>query len=392
MNIPIARTVFTDAEYEAVLEPLKSGWVVQGPKVREFEEIWSHYTGAKHSIAVTSCTTALHLSLAGLGIQPGDEVIVPAFTWIATANVVEQMGAKVVFCDIDLTTNNMDTRLLEDLVTDKTKAIIPVHLFGLSVDMDVVLKLAQKYDLIVVEDAACGFGAKYKGIHVGTLGNAGCFSFHPRKAITTGEGGMVTTNDDELAMKMRALRDHGAALSDLQRHLGARPYLLPEFPYAGFNYRMTDIQASIGIPQMQRADEIHDARVTGAAKLDRLLEGVDWLVTPQNPAGYEHGYQSYVCIFKGRELNWSNHQEVHTLRNKFMDYLQKKGVSTRPGTHAVHQLSFYKEKYGVEAAAFPQSWMADQCTIAIPLFPGMTDAEFEYLADAIKSFDPDSVG
>ena len=177
----------------------------------------------------------MHLTLAALGIGPGDEVIVPAFTWISTANVVEHLGAKVVFCDIDLVTFNMDVEQIQSKISPRTKAIMPVHLFGLSAEMDSVLAVAQNYDLSVLEDAACGFGAKFKKRHVGTFGDAGCFSFHPRKAITTGEGGMVTTNDESLAEKIRRLRDHGAAMTDLQRHLGARPYLLADHPDAGYN-------------------------------------------------------------------------------------------------------------------------------------------------------------
>ena len=221
VNIPIARTNLTENEIESVLGPLRSGWLVQGPKVREFEEKWSAFTGAEHSIAVTSCTTALHLSLAALGFGPGDEAIVPAFTWISTANVVEHLGGKVVFCDIDLETFNIDTQI-ESKITNKTKAILPVHLFGLAAEMNAINAIAQQYNLWVVEDAACGFGSRYHGSHVGTLGNTGCFSFHPRKAITTGEGGMVTTQDGQLAEKIRRLRDHGAAMSDLQRHFGPK--------------------------------------------------------------------------------------------------------------------------------------------------------------------------
>ena len=246
MKVPIARTHLTEKDFNIIRKPLESGWVVQGPYVDEFENKWNEYTGSKHSIAVTSCTTALHLSLAALGLKPNDEVIVPAFTWISTANVVEHLNAKVVFCDIDLKTFNIDVNQIEEKISPKTKAIIPVHLFGLSVHMGPILDIAQKYNLWVVEDAACGFGARYNGKHVGTFGDTGCFSFHPRKAITTGEGGMITTNDDELAEKMRSIRDHGAAMSDFQRHHGAKPYLLAEHPYAGYNYRMTDIQASLG--------------------------------------------------------------------------------------------------------------------------------------------------
>ena len=201
MNIPIARTSLLENEIQSVIAPLESGWLVQGPKVQEFESKWSEFTGSKNSLAVTSCTTALHLSLAALGFGPGDEAIVPAFTWISTANVVEHLGGKVIFCDIDPLTFNIDVSQIEGKITANTKAILPVHLFGLSADMHPINEIAKRHNLWVIEDAACGFGARYHGAHVGTLGTTGCFSFHPRKAITTGEGGMVTTSDAELADK-----------------------------------------------------------------------------------------------------------------------------------------------------------------------------------------------
>ena len=272
MNIPIARTDLLENEINSALDPLKSGWLVQGPKVQEFEKKWSDFTSSHNSIAVTSCTTALHLSLAALGFGPGDEAIVPAFTWISTANVIEHLGGKVTFCDIDPITFNIDVNQLEDKISSKTKAILPVHLFGLSADMDPINEIAKRHNLWVIEDAACGFGATYKGNHVGTLGTTGCFSFHPRKAITTGEGGMVTTSDSALAEKIRCLRDHGATMSDLQRHHGAKPYLLADHPEAGYNQRMTDIQAVIGSTQMDRATKIVDERRELAKKFDSRVQ------------------------------------------------------------------------------------------------------------------------
>ena len=296
-NIPIARTSLTEEEIHSVFGPLRSGWLVPGPKVREFEEKWSAFTGAKHSIAVTSCTTALHLSLAALGFGPGDEAIVPAFTWVATANVVEHLGGKVVFCDIDMETFNLDPNQLKEKITPRTKAILPVHLFGLAAEMDSILQIAQKHGLWVVEDAACGFGSRYHDRHVGTLGDTGCFSFHPRKAITTGEGGMITTQSDDLADKLRKLRDHGAALSDLQRHMGARPYLLADHPYAGYNQRMTDLQAALGSAQMDRAPQIVAERQRLAKVYDAALADLPWMKTPAHVAGCEHGYQSYLILY-----------------------------------------------------------------------------------------------
>ena len=384
MKVPIARTQLTEKEFNIIRKPLESGWVVQGPYTKAFEESWSEFTGAKHSIAVTSCTTALHLSLATLGLKPNDEVIVPAFTWIATANVVEHLKAKVIFCDIDLKTFNIDPSQIEAKITSRTKAIIPVHLFGLSADMDPILEIAQKHNLWVVEDAACGFGAEYKGQHVGTFGETGCFSFHPRKAITTGEGGMITTNNDDLAEKMRSMRDHGAAMSDFQRHHGAKPYLLAEHPYAGFNYRMTDIQASIGVTQMERADDILNERQALAKKYNKALKELDFFQLPYENTNYEHGYQSYPCMSDIKNASLNKIKTVNEKRNMFMNALQKEGVSTRPATHAVHMLQYYREKYEVIPEDFPNAYIANECSISFPLFNGLTDEEQCFVIKSIK--------
>jgi len=392
MNIPITRTNLTEAEINSVLDPLRSGWLVQGPKVREFEEKWSSFTGSKHSIAVTSCTTALHLSLAALGFGSGDEAIVPAFTWISTANIVEHLGGKVVFCDIDLETFNVDPKQIQEKITTHTKAILPVHLFGLAADMKAINSIAQANNLWVVEDAACGFGSRYHGQHAGTQGTTGCFSFHPRKAITTGEGGMVTTQDDQLAEKIRRLRDHGAAMSDLQRHLGARPYLLADHPDAGYNQRMTDLQAALGSAQMDRATDIITERQRLASRYDQAFENLAWLQTPAQLHQYEHGYQSYPCLFQpdrakaaARHGNKAKIKDINTERNLWMDQLQQQGISTRPATHAVHMLAFYRQKYQLKPEDFPNAFAANDCSISLPLFHGMTEVEQNEVIRLVQS-------
>jgi perosamine synthetase len=386
LNIPIARTNLLDSEINSVLDPLKSGWLVQGPKVKEFEDKWCSFTGVQNSIAVTSCTSGLHLSLAATGFGPGDEAIVPAFTWISTANVVEHLGGKVVFCDIDLKTFNINVDQIESKITERTKAILPVHLFGLAADMDPILTLAKKYNLFVVEDAACGFGAMYKGRHVGNFGNTGCFSFHPRKAITTGEGGMVTTNDESIAEKIRRLRDHGASISDLQRHLGARPYLLADHSDAGYNQRMTDLQGDLGSSQMNRASNIISERQTLAHIYDEAFAELDWLRTPFNHSDYVHGYQSYPCLFMSEKISVSSIGRINAKRNAWMDHLQKSGISTRPATHAVHMLNFYKEKYNLQTTYFPNAYAADHCSISLPLFHGMTKEEQDFVIKTVKQY------
>jgi perosamine synthetase len=242
--------------------------------------------------------------------------------------------------------------------------------------------------LWVVEDAACGFGAKYKGEHVGTLGDTGCFSFHPRKAITTGEGGMVTTNDNALAEKIRRLRDHGAAMTDLQRHLGARPYLLADHPDAGYNQRMTDLQGALGSAQMDRAKEIVSERQNLAQRYDDAFAALDWLRSPFKHANYDHGYQSYPCMFMPDAANSSSIRERNIKRNDWMDDLQKKGISTRPATHAVHMLSFYREKYELNPEDFENAYMADQCSISLPLFHGMKKEEQDFVIDQVLKYQP----
>ena len=383
-NVPIARTSLTEDEINSVLEPLRSGWLVQGPQVKSFEEKWCAFTGAPHSLAVTSCTTGMHLAVAALNLGPGDEVIVPAFTWISTANVIEHQGATPIFCDIDLETFNIDVTQIEGLITERTVGILPVHLFGLAADMDPIMAIAKKHGLWVIEDSACGFGATYGGQHVGHFGNAGAFSFHPRKAITTGEGGMVTTADADLATKIQQLRDHGAVMSDLQRHLGPKPYLLADHIYAGYNQRMTDIQGALGATQMERANDIVEERRNIAKVFDTAFAGLDALKTPFVHERYGHGYQSYPCLleFPG------SISEVNETRNSWMEILQNEGISTRPATHAVHMLSFYKDKYGLNPEDFPNAHKANDCSISLPLFHGMTASEKDRVISVVTETFP----
>lgn len=388
-SVPIARTSLTVDEINSVLGPLRSGWLVQGPQVKSFEEKWSVFTNAPHSLAVTSCTTGMHLAVAALDLGPGDEVIVPAFTWISTANVIEHQGATPVFCDIDLETFNIDVRQIEGLITKRTVGIMPVHLFGLAADMDPIMAIGKKYGLWVIEDAACGFGATYGGQHVGHFGDAGAFSFHPRKAITTGEGGMVTTTDRGLATKIQQLRDHGAVMSDLQRHLGPKPYLLADHIHAGYNQRMTDMQGALGNMQMDRASAIIEERRGIAANFESAFAGLDWLRTPKALKKYGHGYQSYPCLFRPEEAaDPSQVFAVNSARNAWMEALQAVGVSTRPATHAVHMLSFYAEKYDLSPEDFPNARAANDCSISLPLFHGMTDEDKSHVINMVHATVP----
>jgi perosamine synthetase len=393
MKIPITRPFFDDCEKEMIVKPLDSGWVVQGPFVNEFEKSFAAFTGSNFAVATSNCTTALHLSLESLGLKTGDKVIVPSFTYVASANAVEYTGAEVVLCDIDLSTFNIDANRAEELLEqDKSrsiKAIMPVHLFGLCADMPRVMALADKYGLKVVEDAACGFGAMIGGKHAGTFGDCGCFSFHPRKAITTGEGGMITTDNEELAAKAAILRDHGASVSDLRRHSGGKGSLLPDFNVKGYNYRMTDMQGALGVCQLKKAKHILDKRRKIAGRYDNALSDIGSILTPHVPADYIHGYQSYVCLFTGGEdpsgLNIANVDRLNALRNELMGILEGKGIATRQGTHAVHTLGYYRDKYGFRSEDFTTAYAADRLSVALPLYAGMTDKEFEYVVTNIKA-------
>ena len=374
-QIPISLPSTGEEEWQALQEPLFSGWLTQGPKVAEFEARFAERHGVKHGIATTSCTTALHLILTALGIGPGDEVIVPAFTWVSTANVVMYCGATPVFVDVDPKTCNLAIEQVAHKVTARTKAIIPVHLFGRCVDMDALTDAAPGIPL--VEDAACAAGAAYKGRSAGTLGVAGAFSFHPRKSITTGEGGMITTNDDRLAEKMRILRNHGASVSEEQRHLGPKPYILPEFNLLGFNYRMTDLQGAVGLVQLAKLDNFLQERQQWADYYHQQLSSLDWLHTPEVSAEYGHGWQAYV---------WYVDETCAPMpRNELMEALQGRGISTRPGTHAVHMLGYYKDQFGVVPEDFPGAWNCDRYTLALPLHNRMSDADYEYIVATFKN-------
>jgi dTDP-4-amino-4,6-dideoxygalactose transaminase len=392
MKIPITKPVFDNCERENILKPLESGWLVQGPYVAEFERLFAEFTGTRWAKGASNCTTALHLGLDALGIKTGDKVVVPSFTYIASANAVEYTGAKVVFCDIDLATFNIDVNKLKEILEEdkerRIKAIMPVDLFGLCADLPEIMRLAKKHNLKVIEDSACGLGAWIGDKHSGTFGEVGCFSFHPRKSITTGEGGMLITDDEEIANKVSSLRDHGAGKSDLARHKEKGGSLLPDFNLRGYNYRMSDLQGALGVSQMKKANYILKKRREVAARYDEALKEFDGLITPYVPDDYTHGYQSYVCLFTNGEditnLDMEKVDRINVLRNRFMERLEEKEIATRQGTHAVHTLGYYKRRYNLNDEDYIISYAADRLSVALPLYAEMTDSEFGYVVDGIK--------
>lgn len=374
-NIAISLPCTGEEEWQATREPLMSGWLTQGPKVAAFEKAFAERHQVPHALAVTSCTTGLHLALAGLGIGPGDEVIVPAFTWVATANVVLYCGATPVFIDVDPQTFNLDLEQVKAKVSDKTRAVIAVHLFGRCLDID-TLRAALPPSVAIVEDAACAAGASWKGRPAGSLGDVAAFSFHPRKSVTTGEGGMVTTANAELAEQMNQLRNHGASLSEEQRHHGPRPYLLPEFNLLGFNYRMTDLQGAVGLVQLAKLDGFIDEREQWAQYYCEQLAGIEWLRLPTVPEGGRHGWQAFVL--------YVDPAKAPMPRNEMMEILQAKGIATRPGTHAVHMLAYYRDRFDLKPDDFPAARDCNDHSMAIPLHNRMVAEDYAYVVEAIR--------
>lgn len=373
-RIEIAKPSLGDDEWNALRGPLQSGWLTQGPKVAEFETKFAALHDVPHAIATTSCTTALHLALVAMGVAPGDEVIVPAFTWVSSANVVLYCGATPVFCDVDPATNNLKIEDVAALVTPRTKAVIAVHLFGLCVDMD-RLRAALPDHVMILEDAACAAGATYKGRAAGGLGDMAAFSFHPRKTITTGEGGMLSTRNDAMAETARTLRNHGASISEEQRHAGPQPYILPEFDVLGFNYRMTDLQGAVGCVQIDKLDGFITERAEWASYYREHLGALAWQTMPQEPAGGRHAWQAFVtCV---------DPDSAPRSRNDIMLYLQDLNISTRPGTHAVHMLGYYRDTYNIKTDDFPGAAYLDANTMALPLGNHMSKQDYDRVIAAI---------
>ena len=373
--IQISQPMMGQEEWEALKEPIFSGWLTQGPKVAELQKLFAQRHEVKHALAVSNCTTALHLALLAVGVKPGDEVIVPAFTWVSTANAVIYCHAIPVFVDVDPITFNIDVKQIRSKITPKTKAIIPVHLFGLCADIDAIK--TEFPNLKIVEDAACAAGAGYKGKPAGSLGDIGCFSLHPRKSVTTGEGGMLTTNNDEAANLMDMLRNHGASVSEEQRHKGPKPYILPEFNLSGFNYRMTDLQGAVGVVQLKKLDTFIDERQKWANYYTKELSDIPWLRTPQVANGYKHGWQSYVLFI--------DETKAPMKRNDIMEFLQQHGISTRPGTHAVHMLGYYATNYNLKPHDFMGAFQSNEYSMSIPLHNKMVEEDYYYIVEKIKS-------
>jgi perosamine synthetase len=372
--IPVARPYVGAEEEQAVVEVLRSGWLTQGPRVAEFEKRFAEYIGCDHAVAVSSCTTALHLALVAMGIGAGDEVICPSLSFIATANSIAYTGATVVFGDIDPDTYNLDPARLEELITPRTKAILVVHQIGLPAEMNSLLAVAAKHHLAIVEDAACAIGSEYEGKLIGKpLGKMACFSFHPRKVLTTGEGGMITTSDAELAEKLRRLRQHAMSLSDVARH-SAKQVSAETYDEVGFNFRMTDMQAAVGITQLTRLADFLERRRFLANRYTAALRHLSWLQTPAIPANCNPNYQSYMVRLLGG---------VAEKRDAIMQQLLEKNISTRRAIMAIHHEIPYRSEHWEQS--LPQTNLVAASGLILPLFHQMTESEQDYVVEALLS-------
>jgi dTDP-4-amino-4,6-dideoxygalactose transaminase len=370
MTIPITRPFVGEDEAVAAADVIRSGWLSQGPKVQQFERAVADYLGVQQAIATSNCTTALHLSLIAAGVGPGDEVICPSFSFIATANAIVHAGATPVFVDIDRQTYNIDPELIEAAITSRTRAVMPVDQIGLAADLPFVHAIARRHHLVVVEDAAPSLGATAGEARVGASSDFTCFSFHPRKSITTGEGGLITTNDGTAADLLRRIRSHAASTSDLARHQSGTTDL-EEYRELGFNYRMTDIQASVGLVQLGKLEFILGERRRLAQRYNTLLANEECIETPFEPAGYRHTYQSYCVRLRGSKA-----------RSAIMDDLAGEGIATRRGVMAIHLEPFYRRQ--LPTLSLPVTEHAAAETLLLPLYVGMTDAEQDTVVDSLR--------
>jgi len=369
--IPIAKPYLTTDEAQAAYDTILTGWITQGPKVQEFEEKFATYVGSKYAVALSNCTTALHLAMIVSNIGPGDEVICPSLTYIATANSIMHAGATPVFAETRQD-YNLDPDHAESLITPKTKAILIVHQIGMPADIDIFKAICKKHNLILIEDAACAIGSSYKGKKIGSHSDLVCFSLHPRKVISTGDGGMITTNNEEISKRLKLLRQHGMSVNDRVRH-SSNKVIFEDHVEVAYNYRMTDIQASVGIKQLEKLDWIVNERRKIAMKYHEAFKDLNMVILPVEQSGYFSNYQSYSIYLK---------PECPVLRNNLMQHLLDKGISTRRGIMTIHRETAYKNL--MPRINLPVSEDLSDRSIIIPLYIPMKEEDIEFVIHELQ--------
>jgi dTDP-4-amino-4,6-dideoxygalactose transaminase len=370
--IPVMRPWLGQEEAEAAAEAVASGWVAQGPRVRDFEEAFAAAIGIPHAVAVSSCTAALHLALIAAGIGPGDEVIVPSLSFIATANAVRYVGAQPVFADVDLATQNLIPDTVEPHLTGRTRAVILVDQAGVPADLDAIRALCDPLHVAIIEDAACAAGSLYRNRPVGAVAGLAAFSFHPRKLITTGEGGMITTPDGAIAARLRRLREHGMDVSAADRHHSRQP-VIEHYTEVGFNFRMTDIQAAIGLVQLRKLSQMVARRRVLAQRYRELLSGIPGLVMADDPTYGETNYQSFWILLP---------EESAVGRDELLWLLAEAGISARRGIMAAHLEPAYA---GTRPSPLSITERLTGRSLILPLFHEITQAQQEHVASVVTS-------
>jgi dTDP-4-amino-4,6-dideoxygalactose transaminase len=373
--LPFHRASIEEAEIQSIIDVLKSGWLTSGPRVKEFETAFALYTGSPHAQAVNSCTSALHLALAVAGVSEGDEVLIPAMTFASTGETVLYLNARPVLVDCSADSFHIDIREIEKAITPRTRAIVPVHYAGYPCDMDPILELAERHGLSVIEDAAHAFPASYKGRMIGTVGHLTCFSFYATKTITTGEGGMITTANQEYADRLKILALHGISRNAWNRYTaqGTWRYDIVE---TGYKYNLTDLQAALGLAQLQRAEELRQRRSVIAAEYSRALASSDAFLPPPEPNDESHAWHLYVIRVNPAALQIG--------RDQVIDELKSRGIGTSVHFIPLHLHSLYQRSLGYREGQFPRAEQHFAHCISLPLFPGMSGEDVARVISALE--------